>query len=126
MRRLIAADDAREIVGAPMLRSAADEIGVRQNVRLLVNPSVGTPVTAGVLHPVIFLPADSAEWPEERLRVVLLHEMAHIAGHRAQRDPDRERLAQLAGDVHAAGNVLAHHRRLHRRLRGRPAAGGGG
>src|SRR3954452_11568540 len=33
---------------------------------------------------------------------------------------DRQRLAELPREVHRAGDVLGHHRGLHRRLRGRP------
>lgn len=40
--------------------------------------AVAVPMTFGVLHPVILLPSGATGWPAERLRVVLLHEMAHI------------------------------------------------
>jgi TonB family protein len=36
------------------------------------------PMTFGVLRPVVFMPADAAEWSEERRRLVLQHELAHI------------------------------------------------
>jgi len=36
------------------------------------------PLSFGVLHPAVFLPADARDWSEERRRVVLLHELAHI------------------------------------------------
>jgi Tol biopolymer transport system component len=35
-------------------------------------------MTWGLRHPTILLPTDAASWPEERRRVVLLHELAHI------------------------------------------------
>ncbi len=35
------------------------------------------PVLFGLLHPVVFLPADAAQWSEERRQMVLLHELAH-------------------------------------------------
>ncbi len=35
--------------------------------------------TWGFYRPLILLPADAASWPEERIRVVLAHELAHIA-----------------------------------------------
>ncbi len=36
------------------------------------------PMTFGVLHPVVFLPADAMEWSDERRAMVLRHELAHI------------------------------------------------
>ena len=38
----------------------------------------GMPMAFGIRKPVIFMPADAAEWSEERRRVVMLHELAHV------------------------------------------------
>jgi HEAT repeat protein len=35
-------------------------------------------MTWGWIHPAVLIPSDAAEWTSERLRVVLLHELAHI------------------------------------------------
>lgn len=40
--------------------------------------SVGTPLTCGVLDPLILLPENARDWDEQRLRAVLLHEAAHV------------------------------------------------
>lgn len=53
------------------------EFGIAEPVRLL-ETEAGMPMAAGVLRPAIFLPAESAGWTWERLRVVVLHEYAHI------------------------------------------------
>jgi TonB family protein len=37
------------------------------------------PLTWGILRPVIILPAVAREWPEDRRRIVICHELAHVA-----------------------------------------------
>jgi hypothetical protein len=39
---------------------------------------VTTPMTVGVVRPVVLLPPAWRRWPEEQLRAVLAHEMAHV------------------------------------------------
>lgn len=51
---------------------------LRRRLRLLQSDHPSLLVTWGVLHPRILLPATANEWPEERVRVVLSHELAHI------------------------------------------------
>lgn len=46
---------------------------------VLESPAVTTPLTTGVLSPVVVLPRDWRHWPEEKLHAVLAHENAHIA-----------------------------------------------
>ena len=48
----------------------------RANVRL--SNRITVPVVWGFLRPVILLPVDANHWRVERLRAVLLHELAHI------------------------------------------------
>jgi beta-lactamase regulating signal transducer with metallopeptidase domain len=47
-------------------------------VRLLREPAATVPMTWGVFHPVVLLPAESDGWGAERRRVVLAHELAHV------------------------------------------------
>jgi beta-lactamase regulating signal transducer with metallopeptidase domain len=54
------------------------QLGLRRRVLLLKSPRNVMPVTWGSLRPVILLPASANEWPLERRRVVLLHELAHV------------------------------------------------
>jgi TonB family protein len=44
----------------------------------LVSDSVTTPMTWGVLRPVILLPVYIANWPAEKRDAVILHEQAHV------------------------------------------------
>jgi beta-lactamase regulating signal transducer with metallopeptidase domain len=61
-------------------------------VRLLAAPDAAMPMTWGIFRPVVLLPAAAAEWSEERRRIVLLHELAHVA----RRDCLTQWLAGLA------------------------------
>jgi beta-lactamase regulating signal transducer with metallopeptidase domain len=52
---------------------------VTRPVRLLASEGTDVPLTWGVVRPVILLGPDHAEWSEERRRLVLSHELAHVA-----------------------------------------------
>jgi TonB family protein len=53
---------------------------ITRSVRLLQCSSpLAMPLTWGVFRPVIALPSSAAHWPEDRCRIVLSHELAHIA-----------------------------------------------
>jgi beta-lactamase regulating signal transducer with metallopeptidase domain len=58
--------------------SIAAELRLRTPVRLLAASGPAMPMTWGLRHPVILLPADADQWPEARRRDVLVHEMAHV------------------------------------------------
>ncbi len=45
---------------------------------LLISEEMLSPLTCGVFHPHIVLPADACHWNHLRRRLVLLHEMAHV------------------------------------------------
>ena len=54
------------------------EYHIRRPVKLLVSEISASPMTWGFWRPIIALPAESREWPEERHHVVLRHELAHV------------------------------------------------
>jgi len=63
-------------------RSIADDVaacyGIRRNVRLLMCPHPTMLATWGLVRPTILLPEGAEAWTEDRIRVVVRHELAHI------------------------------------------------
>jgi carboxyl-terminal processing protease len=53
-------------------------LGIRRRVRLVRSDRRAIPMTWGMFRPVVLLPAAADGWTTERLRVVLLHELAHV------------------------------------------------
>ena len=72
---------AQELTSDEALREldyACDRLALGREVRLLRSPRIAVPVVWGFTKPVLLLPPDVVTWPIERLRVVLLHELAHL------------------------------------------------
>ena len=61
------------------VRAAGAELGMREPVRLLQAEGAAMPMTWGILRPIVLVPAEGEGWTAERKRVVLLHELAHVA-----------------------------------------------
>jgi beta-lactamase regulating signal transducer with metallopeptidase domain len=74
------------------IREAGDVLGMHEPVELLRGEGAAMPMTWGILRPVVLVPAEADAWTEERKRVVLLHEMAHVA----RRDCLWQTVARLA------------------------------
>ena len=53
-------------------------LGIHRRVDVLETQAGSMPMTFGVLRSAIFMPSDAADWSEERRRIVLLHELAHV------------------------------------------------
>lgn len=64
---------------------ARDEVSVTGEVALRVSPVVRTPMTGGVLYPVVLLPETALEWADDCLDAVLRHELVHVRQHDALR-----------------------------------------
>jgi ankyrin repeat protein len=54
------------------------EYGLKRFVQLLESRNSSILVTWGLVHPKVVMPAGSSKWPEDRARIVLCHELAHI------------------------------------------------
>jgi beta-lactamase regulating signal transducer with metallopeptidase domain len=54
-------------------------LDVDASIDVRLSHDVDGPFTLGVLRPVILLPLDAEYWTSERLRIVLVHEAAHVA-----------------------------------------------
>ena len=74
----------------------SEEMGLARPVILLRGGPLSVPVTWGILVPAVLLPADADEWPDDRRRAVLLHELAHVRRYDA--------FAQLLAYVVLAAN----------------------
>ena len=71
---------SRRVTEGPWHRLCADlarSCGLRRGFDLLFGPRPGLMATWGWRRPVVMLPAAASAWSEERMRVVLLHELAH-------------------------------------------------
>jgi TonB family protein len=62
-----------------LAREIRDEMGIRKEVRVLETAAATTPLTWGILRPVLLIPSVAADSGAERMRAILIHEMAHIA-----------------------------------------------
>ena len=62
----------------PMAMDLAEEMGVNRRLRFLRSGRASMPVATGLFRPSVIMPAEADTWSESRLRVVLLHELAHV------------------------------------------------
>lgn len=74
-QRLAGPDDAWHALASEMARG----YGLRRPVRLLQSDHPTSLFTWGCVRPSILLPVSASTWTEARRRVVLAHELAHIA-----------------------------------------------
>ena len=74
----------------PRARELAAELGISR-IMFLRSGRAAMPMAWGILRPSVVMPADADTWPAERLRIVLLHELAHVK----RRDCLTHMLAQM-------------------------------
>lgn len=104
--------DARPVTCAPALAQAQScrrQLGLNREVVVLVSGRAAVAFTRGWLRPRVVLPAESTTWTPQKMRIVLLHEMAHVK----RWDALATSLAQLAVIVYWFNPLLwAARRRL--------------
>jgi TonB family protein len=69
---------ARPFPDDGLARALAQALGIRHHVGVLESRPGSMPMTFGLLRPAVFMPPEATGWSEERRRVVLLHELAHV------------------------------------------------
>ncbi len=76
--------NARPVADSEISRLLAElcrGLNVRRSVRLLEIDRSLVPMTWGLVWPTVLLPMAWRQWPGERRRMVLLHELAHVKRH---------------------------------------------
>jgi len=76
----------------PLAVELASELNITRRLTFLESARATMPMAWGILNPSVLMPADAVRWPVERLRIVLLHELAHVK----RRDCLTHVIAQLA------------------------------
>jgi HEAT repeat protein/beta-lactamase regulating signal transducer with metallopeptidase domain len=87
------------VTDAPWLeqaRALAESLGVSPRLVFLRSEGATMPMAWGILRPAVLMPSEADEWPAERLRIVLLHELAHVK----RRDCLTHMLAQISCALH--------------------------
>ena len=97
MNRAVArADPLHERRWRDLLSAQIAQVGMRNPVDLRRGDAIQMPSVWGILRPVIVLPATCELWSDERRRMVLTHELAHIA----RRDLPVLMLGKVASAIH--------------------------
>ena len=86
-----------------LLDISCASLGLPGRVQLRTSPRTSVPMATGLWRPVVMLPPDSDRWSEERRRVVLQHELAHVK----RGDCLGQALAQIALAFHWFNPIAA-------------------
>ena len=61
-----------------LVADAKSLLGIRIDVAVLQSAEIDVPLAMGLVNPTILLPVYASEWADDELRIVLLHELAHV------------------------------------------------
>lgn len=70
---------AQDAAWESLLSGVSREMHLSRRVELRISRGPIMPMTWGTLAPKVLLPAEAGAWPPEQRRLVLLHELAHVA-----------------------------------------------
>lgn len=90
---------ATRVTSGPVMEMAdalKGELSLRRPLEILISGEESMPMVWGILRHRLLLPASAVEWPQERLRIVLMHELSHLR----RGDPASLLLARFALAVH--------------------------
>ncbi|HEV3162549.1 MAG TPA: S41 family peptidase [Isosphaeraceae bacterium] len=90
---------SRPVTSGPayrLLQELAAPLGQGGSIRLVESRRRSMPMTWGLWRPVILLPVFAQSWTEERLKMVILHELAHVT----RKDFATQLAARLACALH--------------------------
>jgi TonB family protein len=79
--RLLAFNAAPEHRWSRTVVEVSKTFGLKRPIRVFTGGDASMLGTWGVFRPCVLLPVAAATWPEERVRAVLTHELAHIQRH---------------------------------------------
>ncbi|HDZ09782.1 M56 family metallopeptidase [Pseudohongiella sp.] len=72
------ADPNIDAVTLKLLQKLKPALGVSRRVQVRISAAIDSPVSFGLLRPVILLPLQARDWNESIMTDVLLHELSHI------------------------------------------------
>jgi beta-lactamase regulating signal transducer with metallopeptidase domain len=79
VRRLMAQSEPVKNGLVQVLDQCRRQLGLRRNIQLRLSHNVASPAACGLFHPAILMPKGIVEkLSQEKLRAVLIHELAHI------------------------------------------------
>ena len=62
----------------PVDEEVRRQFGIRSRVKFTKSGEVSIPMTFGILKPVVLVPDEFEQWPEDLGRAVCQHELAHV------------------------------------------------
>lgn len=86
------AQPVTDVYWVTLCSDICERFQISRPVRLWKGTNATTPMTWGVFRPVVLLPEESKDWSEEKCRVVLMHELAHVK----RKDTLTQMIAQVA------------------------------